>query len=138
MWLNSGTQRHQCASSLPLQNYIRTYFSSSSGDPSFVAVANGARAAGRDYVEAVKESVKVAGLGVAFAADVMNLCDYLSKGPDAALRSFIDEMRTIAQRAQIEADATNHKFRDIRKRLVQVCCKLQSALELLTEASGSS
>jgi hypothetical protein len=121
-----------------LQNYIRPYFTYSSDDRVFVAVANGARATGKDYVEALRESVKVAGRGVAFAADVMNLCDYLSKGRDADISLFIDEMRTIVQQAIGEADTTNDKFRDIRKRLFQVCCRLRSRLKLLIEASGSS
>jgi len=93
-------------------------------DPLPVTVANGARSAGRDYVEAVGESVKVAGQGVAFAADVVNLCDYLSEGRDSDIRSFIDEMRTIVQQALGEAGTTNHKFRDIRKNLFQLIKKI--------------
>jgi hypothetical protein len=109
-----------------LQNHfifvlISTY---SSDNPIFVVVENGAKAAGKDYVEAVKESVKIAEHGVAFAADVISLCDCISKSRDADICSFIDEMRTIAQQALGEATATNHKFRDIRMRLVQVCCRL--------------
>lgn len=114
--------------------YIRTYFTHSSGNPPFV---NEAKAVGKDYIEAVKESVKVAGLGVAFAADVVNLCDYISKGRDTDIRSFMDEMRMIVQQALDEAATTNHKFRNIRKRLVQVRCGLRSPLELLIEVSGS-
>ena len=85
----------------------------------------------------MKESVKVAGLGVAFSADVVNLCEYLGKGRDANIHSYIDEMRTIAQRTQIEADATYNKFRAIRKRVLQVCSWFRSRLELLVEAPGS-
>ncbi|KIM83081.1 hypothetical protein PILCRDRAFT_7500 [Piloderma croceum F 1598] len=88
-----------------------------SSNPPF---ANKARAMGKDYIEAVKESVKVAGLGVAFAADVVNLCDYVSKGRDTDIRSFMDEMRMIVQQALDETATTNHKFRNIRKRLVQL------------------
>jgi hypothetical protein len=121
-----------------LQNYICTYFTYSSSNPAFVAVANGARAAGRDYVKALRESVKVAGHGVVFAAEVINFCDYLSEGRDAGIRSFVDEMRTRVHRANIEADITCNKFRAIRKRLFQVCCRLRSTLELLIDAPSSS
>ncbi|KIM83080.1 hypothetical protein PILCRDRAFT_88318 [Piloderma croceum F 1598] len=99
------------------QRYAET---SVSDNPIFVAIENGAKSAGKDYVETVKESVKIAVHGVAFATDVIGLCDCISKSCDADIRSFIDEMRTIAQQALDEATATNLKFRDIRRRLVQL------------------
>ena len=120
-----GLGGHQRASSLPFQNhYIRTYFTYSSRNPVFVAVANKARAVGKDYVEAVKGSAGVAGLGVVIAADVINLCDYLSKGIDAGIPSFIDGTKKIVHQALGEAGTTNMKFRGIRERLCQVCCGL--------------
>jgi hypothetical protein len=132
-------QQHQRAFSLPLQiHYIRAYFTYSSRGSALVAVADGARVAGKDYVEAVQSSAKVAGHGVALAADAIGLCEYLSKGYDADIRSFIDGMGTIVRQAQTEADATRKKFVDVSKRLLQVCCRLQSTLELLIEAPVSS
>ena len=102
-----------------LHNYTRAHLTYSCGDP---VIANGARSAGRDYIKTIKESVKVAGKGVIFANDVIELCNLLSKheGLDARGKSFIEEMRTIVQQALSEAETTNHKFRDIRAKLFQV------------------
>lgn len=80
-----------------------------------------ARAVGKDYVKAIEISVKVAGHGIAFAAEVFSLCECLSQDPDIDLRSYIDEMKTVVQRARGDADATHKQFCAIRSKLLQVC-----------------
>ncbi|KIM83091.1 hypothetical protein PILCRDRAFT_784274 [Piloderma croceum F 1598] len=90
-----------------------------------VAVAmRGARTMGRDYVEAVESSVKVAGHGVAFAADVVILCEHLNQGRDSGIRSFIDEMRMIARLAQSETKTTHGRFGAIRRKLYQLTIEI--------------
>jgi hypothetical protein len=92
-----------------------------------VAVAmTGARTMSRDYVEAVESSVKVAGHGVAFAADVVVLCEHLNQGRDSGIHSFIDDMRLIARLAQSETKTTHGRFGAIRLKLYQVCCGTRS------------
>jgi hypothetical protein len=98
----------------------------------------GARTIGRDYVEAVESSVKVAGHGVAFAADVVILCEHLNQGRDTSIRSFINEMRMIVRLAQSETNTTHGRFGAIRRKLYQVCCGTRSSLELLIEVANSS
>ena len=105
--------------STALHNYTRAYFTYSCDDP---AIVNGARSAGRDYIKIIKESVAVAGQGVAFAAEVIYFCDLLSKpeGLGDAGKSFVDGMRTIVQKALSEAETINLEFRHIRAKLLQV------------------
>jgi len=83
---------------------------------------------GKDYVEAIESSVKVAGYGVAYTDDVLNLCEHLAKKPDADeeesdadIGSYIEEMRRTVQLAHVDAHATYELFRAIRKKLHQVC-----------------
>ena len=64
------------------------------------------------------------GRGVAFASEFMSISYLLSKDHGPSTRSLIHAMRTIVEQALGEADTTNRKFRDIRKSLIQVCCKL--------------
>ena len=98
----------------------------------------GASTMARDYVEAVESIVKVAGHGVAFAADVVTLCEHLNRGRDLGIRSFVDEMQMIVRLALSEANTTHGRFGAIRQKLYQVCCGTWSPLELLIEMANSS
>jgi hypothetical protein len=98
----------------------------------------GTRTIGRDYVEAVESTVKVAGHGVAFAADVVILCEHLNQGRNIGIRAFLDEMRMTVRMAQSDTNATHGRFGAIRQRLHQVRCGTLSPLELLIEIANSS
>jgi hypothetical protein len=76
---------------------------------------------GKDYIEAIESSVNVAGYGVAYADDVINLCDHLVQELDADIGSFIEEMRRIVQLAHVDAQTTYGLFRTIRQKLHKVC-----------------
>jgi hypothetical protein len=79
-----------------------------------------ARAVGKDFFTAIEMSVGVAGRGIAFAAEVFNLCDHLSQDPDTEVGLYIDEMQTVVQQAHSEAEATYKQFSVVRSHLLQV------------------
>jgi len=68
----------------------------------------------------------VAGYGVAYADDDINLCEHLAKKPDADEESdadiglFVEEMQRIVQLAHVDAHATYELFRTTRQKLHQV------------------
>jgi hypothetical protein len=93
----------------------------SSGHPAVVAVVRDPRAVGKDYVEAIEKSVKVARHGIAFAAEVFNLCEYVSQEPGTDVRLFIDEMRNRVRVAHADAKDTYKKFSAVQWSLFQVC-----------------
>jgi len=79
------------------------------------------RGAAKDYLEAIKLSVKVAAHGITFAADAASLCERLSWHSGTDIQLFIDEMRKVACLAHDDVKNTIEAFSAVRRTLLQVC-----------------
>jgi hypothetical protein len=66
-------------------------------------------------------SGKAASHGISTTAEIVYLCDCLSQDPGTDVRSYIDEMQTVVQKAHDEAEATYKEFGVIRSKLLEVC-----------------
>jgi hypothetical protein len=74
-----------------------------------------------DYSKAISASIETAIHGIALADDGVGLCDYLSRHPRTDIRSFIEEMRQIAHKANTHAKETCERFGYVRRAMLQVC-----------------
>jgi len=119
-----------------------------SGNSAVVAVVKDARSAIREFVKATDLSVKVAGHGIAFAADIVNLCEFLVQNPETDVGSFINEMRLIVQLAHSDVNSLYEQLNSIGRKLLEIITGIRAqqnrstmaqdligALELLNKAS---
>ena len=80
----------------------------------------------KGYLEAITTSVKLAGHGIAFAADGVSLFERPNQHPGTDVCLFIDEMQKIARLVHENAQDTYEKFSAVRRTLVQVCIRSRS------------
>jgi hypothetical protein len=111
--------------------FVFIYYSSDS--PDVVAVGKKIKSVAIDYSKAIDASVVTAVYGIAFAEDVVGLCEYLTQKPHTDVRQYIEEMRQIARKAHGDAKDTYEKFRAVRRTILQVCILATICLESLVE-----
>lgn len=75
----------------------------------------------------------MAGHGITFAADAVNLCEHLTQHSGADVRMFIDEMRQIARLAHKDAKNSSEKFSAVRQTFLQVRIHNTISLDLLID-----
>ncbi|KIM74361.1 hypothetical protein PILCRDRAFT_828351 [Piloderma croceum F 1598] len=79
-----------------------------------------ARAIGTDYVNAIESSAKVARYGIAFAGEVIKLCELPTKELNIDVNSSIHGLQETVKLAHEDAVSSYEQFRKIRQEIIQI------------------